>query len=136
MQINIQVRFRYWKLPLQQAKLIMLSEKAVSCKSKSYVSTHECQSAQSTGESIDPVADGTFCAILCVAFVKENASMSSIVALVEDNMPLWVHYCIFENHVTYFVQKSKEVDPVNLYFCRTNKWLVAFKYIINNLISK
>ena len=44
-----------------------------------------------------------------VAFVEDNATMSSIL--------------YFENHVSYFSAKPKEVDPINFTFCTTNKCL-------------
>ena len=57
-----------------------------------------------------------------MAFVEENATMSSI------------QY--FENHVSYFVQKPKEVNPFKLISLRQISFLIALKYIINNSLLK
>ena len=45
--------------------------------------------------------------IIFVAFVEDNSFVSSIP--------------YFENRVRYFCAKPKEVDPINLNFCMTNK---------------
>ena len=51
-----------------------------------------------------------------VVFVEENTTMSS------------TRY--FENHVSYFVQKPKEVDPIKLISLRQVTVSIALKYEI------
>ena len=57
-----------------------------------------------------------------VAFVKDNATMSSI------------QY--FENCVLYFCAKPKEVDPIKLISLRQTSVSIALKYIINSSVLK
>ena len=57
-----------------------------------------------------------------VAFGEDDVTMSSM------------RY--FENHVSYFVQKPKEVDPSKLNSLRQESVSIALKYIINNSLSK
>ena len=57
-----------------------------------------------------------------VAVVEDNATMSSI------------RY--FENHVSYFCAKPKEVDPIKLIYLRQISRSIALKYIINNSVWK
>ena len=54
---------------------------------------------------------------LFVAFDGDNATMSSI--------------GYFENHVSYFVQKPKKVDPIKHISLRQLNILIALKYILN-----
>ena len=62
--------------------------------------------------------------MIFVAFVKDNATVSSI------------RY--FENHVSYFCAKPKEVrvDPIKLISLRQISVSIALKYIINNSVLK
>ena len=57
-----------------------------------------------------------------VAFVKDNATMSSI------------RY--FKNHVEIhrILCKTEELDPIKLIFLRQISLSIAFKYIINNSV--
>ena len=59
---------------------------------------------------------------LSVAFVEDSATMSSIRHL--------------ENHVSYFVQKPQEVNPIKHISLRQISVSIAFKYIINNSVLK
>ena len=62
----------------------------------------------------------SFVNLVFVAYVEDNATMSSI------------RY--FENHVLYFVQKPKEVDPISRISLRQISASIALKYIINNSV--
>ena len=60
--------------------------------------------------------------IVFVAFVEDNATMSSI--------------SYFENRVSYFSAKPKEVDPIKLISLRQTGVSIALKYIINKHVFK
>ena len=56
---------------------------------------------------------------LVICQLSCNAMRTVFMAFVEDNATLSsIPY--FENHVSYFCAKPKEVDPINLNFCMTN----------------
>ena len=57
-----------------------------------------------------------------VAFVAENATLSS--------------KGYFENHISSFCAKPKEVDPIKLISLRQISVSIAHKYIINNTVLK
>ena len=66
-------------------------------------------------ENMAAEASGINMGRLIVAFIEDNATMSSI------------RY--FENQLSYFVQKSKEVDHIKLISLRQISLLIALKYI-------
>ena len=60
--------------------------------------------------------------MLFVAFVKDNATMSS-------------RRC-FENHISYFCAKAKEVDPIKLISLLQISVSIALKSLITNSVFK